>query len=102
MCVCVCGSVPVVEVPGRGRAWLGGGGGVAGAPEFEEVVGGGDELPFGLAGLEAAALEAVDAADELGVGEDGFDDLLAASVERLSGRCVQNRFDPLGFVALAG
>jgi hypothetical protein len=75
---------------------------VAGAPEFEEVVGGRDELLFGLAGLEAAALEAVDSADELGVGEDGFDDLLAASVERLPGGCVEDCVDPVGFFTLAG
>jgi hypothetical protein len=33
-------------------------------------VGGGDELPFGSAGGQSAALEAVDAPEEFGVGED--------------------------------
>ena len=63
---------------------------------------GGDELPFGLAGLQAAALEAVDSADELGVCEDRFDDLLAASVEGLSGGCLKDCFDAIGFITLAG
>src|SRR6266516_1826325 len=35
----------------------------AGAPEFEQVVGGCDQLPFGLARAEAATEEAVGAAD---------------------------------------
>jgi hypothetical protein len=66
-----------------------------------EVVGGGDELPFGLAGGQAAALESVDAAQELGVGEDRFDDLLSASVERASLVAVEDLLDPFGLVALA-
>src|SRR6266700_5441448 len=55
----------------------------AGAPEFEQVVGGCDQLPFGQTGSEAAAEEAVGAADEFCVHEDRFDDLLASTVERL-------------------
>jgi hypothetical protein len=43
-------------------------------------VGGGDELPFGLAGGQPAALESIDAAHELGMGEDRFDDLLSRCV----------------------
>jgi hypothetical protein len=45
-------------------------------------------------------LEAVDPAEELGVGEDRFDDLLASPVERLSLGCVEDRFDPTGFITL--
>src|SRR6266508_3356244 len=48
----------------------------AGAPEFEQVVGGGDQLPLGLAGGEAAAEKAVGAANAFRVREDRFDDLL--------------------------
>jgi len=40
-------------------------------------VGGGDEAPFGVAGVSAAALEAVEAAVELRVREHGLDGLLA-------------------------
>ena len=47
-----------------------------------EIVSGGDELPFCGAGGQAAALEAIDPPQELGVGEDRFDDLLPAAVER--------------------
>src|SRR3954453_22347692 len=78
----------------------GGGRGASGAPELEQVVGGGDELPFGLAGAAASPLEAIDPAEELGVGEDRFDDLLATPVERLPLGGVEHRFDPVGFVAL--
>jgi hypothetical protein len=45
--------------------------------ELEEVVGGVDEAPFGVAGGSAAALEAVEAAVELRVGEHWFDCLLS-------------------------
>src|SRR5215218_801554 len=51
------------------------------APELEEVVGGGDEAPFGAGGVSAAAVEAVDAAIEFGLAEDGFDHGLAFAVE---------------------
>src|SRR6266496_1075038 len=54
----------------------------AGAPEFEQVVGGCDQLPLGLAGGEAAAEEAVGAPDAFRVREDRFDDLLTSAVER--------------------
>jgi hypothetical protein len=55
----------------------------AGAPEFEQVMGGCDQLPFGLAGGEAAAQEAVGAPDAFRVREDRLDDLLAPALERL-------------------
>src|SRR6266700_5819658 len=74
----------------------------AGAPEFEQVVGGCDQLPFGLARAEAATEEAVGAADAFRVREDGFDDLLASAVERLSLGLRERRLDSLRFVALAG
>jgi hypothetical protein len=54
------------------------------APELEQVVSGRDELPFGRAGRQAAALEAVDTPQDLGVGKDGLDDLLSAAIERLA------------------
>src|SRR6266545_5516884 len=57
--------------------------GVPGAPEFEQVVSGCDQLPFGLAGGEAAAQEAIGSANAFRVREDRFDDLLASAVERL-------------------
>ena len=41
--------------------------------QLQQVVGGGDQAPFGSAGGSAASLEAVDAAVELRVGEDGLD-----------------------------
>src|SRR6266511_3011311 len=72
------------------------------APEFEQVVGAGDQLPFGLTGGEAAAEEAVGAPDAFCVREDRFDDLLAFAVERLPFGCRQHRLDPLRLVALAG
>src|SRR6266851_4903768 len=74
----------------------------AGAPELEEVVGGCDPLPFGLAGGEAAAEEAVGAANAFRVREDRFDDLLASTVERLPFRCRQHRLNPPCFLALPG
>ena len=49
--------------------------------ELEEVVGGGDQAPFGADGGSAAALEAVQAAVELRVREDGLDHRLAFAVE---------------------
>jgi hypothetical protein len=63
-------------------------------------VGGGDELPFRLAGAYPSALEAVDPAEELGVCENGLDDLLAPPVERLPRGCVEDRFDAAGLFAL--
>jgi hypothetical protein len=47
-------------------------------------MGGCDQLPFGLAGGEAAAQEAVAAPDVFRVREDRLDDLLAPAVERLA------------------
>src|SRR6266511_4444206 len=41
-----------------------------GAPEFEQVVGRGDQLPLGLTGGEAASEEAVAAPDHFRVRED--------------------------------
>jgi hypothetical protein len=61
-------------------------------------MGGCDQLPLG----EAAAEEAVGAADEFRVREDRFDDLLASAVERLPLGLRDNRFDRSRFVALAG
>jgi hypothetical protein len=60
----------------------------------------GDQSPFGSAGREPATLEASDAAQELGVGEDRFDDLLAAAIERAAGISFKYRFDAPGLVAL--
>src|SRR6266852_9493455 len=74
----------------------------AGAPELEEVVGGCDQLPFGLAGGEAAAEEAVGAPDVFRVREDRFDDLLASAVEQLPFGSREHRLDPLRFGALGG
>jgi hypothetical protein len=65
-------------------------------------VGGGDQSPLGAAGGQASALEAIDAPEEFGVGEDRFDDLLSAAVERAAVAGFKDRFDALGFVALAG
>ena len=52
--------------------------------ELEEVVGGGDEAPFRVAGGSAAALEAVEAAVELRVREHRLDGFLSSSVERFA------------------
>jgi hypothetical protein len=52
------------------------------AVELEEIVGRGDEPPFGAAGGSAAALEAADLAVELDLSEDGLDRGLALAVER--------------------
>jgi hypothetical protein len=70
--------------------------------ELEEVVAGGDELPFRAAGVQAAALESRDPAQELGAGEHRFDDVLALVVERLPVADVEDLVDALGFWALAG
>jgi hypothetical protein len=43
-------------------------------------VAGGDHLPFGAAGGQAAALESRDAAEVFGAGEHGLDDVLALAV----------------------
>lgn len=59
-----------VVVVARGVA-LGGGGGVL--VEFEEVVGGGDEAPFGACGGSAASGEARERAVVFGVAEDRLD-----------------------------
>src|SRR5829696_9684674 len=50
-------------------------------PELQEVVGSVGQAPFGAGGGSAAAQEAVDAAVELGVGEDRLDHRLAFGVE---------------------
>src|SRR6266487_3325772 len=73
----------------------------AGAPEFEQVVGGCYQLPLGLAGGEAASEEAVAAPDHLRVREDGFDDLLASPIESPSFGRREHRLDPLCFLSLA-
>lgn len=62
--------------PAAGVTGSGGDRGWCQAPELEQVVTWRDELPFGRAGRQAAALEAVDTPQDLGVGEDGLDDLL--------------------------
>jgi hypothetical protein len=51
------------------------------SPEFEQVVGGGDQSPFGAGGRSASSVEAIHAAVELGVAEHRLDDLLALAVE---------------------
>src|SRR5829696_9900548 len=69
----------------------GGSGGRCGVfVELEEVVGGGDQSPFGADGGSASASEAVDAAVELGVGEDRLDDRLALGVELAAALCGEN------------
>src|SRR5215213_4926238 len=74
----------------------------AGAPEFEQVVGGGDELPLRPAGGEPAAEEAVAAPNGLDLGEDRLDYLLTSAVERSPLRGREHRLDPPSLVALAG
>lgn len=49
---------------------------------FRRLWVGGDQAPFGSAGGSASTCEAIDAAVELRVGEDGLDELLAFGVER--------------------
>ena len=49
--------------------------------ELEEVVGSGDQPPFGSACREAAPLEAVGAAGHFGLSEDRLDHLLSTAVE---------------------
>ncbi len=49
--------------------------------ELEEVVGGGDQSPFGPDRGSSSSSEAVDPAVELGVGEDRLDDRLALAVQ---------------------
>ena len=71
------------------------------APELEQVVSGRDELPFGRAGRQAAALEAVDTPQDLGVGKDGLDDLLSAAIERLAFGGAKDVFDSSGLGALS-
>jgi hypothetical protein len=51
------------------------------APELEDVVGGGQQSPFGSGGRAAAALEALGAAVVLDLAEHGLDSRLAACVE---------------------
>ena len=65
-------------------------------------MGGCDQLPFGLAGGEAAAEEAVGAPDVFRLREDRFDDLLASAVEQLPFGSREHRLDPLRFGALGG
>jgi len=67
-------------LPGGGRS-----GGRLVAPEFEQVVGGGDQPPFGAAGGSAAALEVSGMAVVLDVREDRFDHRLALLVEGAAG-----------------
>jgi hypothetical protein len=61
----------------------------------------GDELPFGRAGDQSSALEAVDAAKQFGVCEHGLDDLLSSAIERLAFRGVEDAPDAPGLGALA-
>ncbi|MCW3024408.1 MAG: hypothetical protein JWR30_3730 [Conexibacter sp.] len=61
------GAVAVRNVLGIARC-VPGSAGQAGV-ELEKVVAGGDELPFRLAGGQAAALESRDSAQELDAGE---------------------------------
>ena len=51
--------------------------------ELEEVVGGGDQAPFGADGGSASSVEAGEAAVVFGVAEQGLDQVLALAVERL-------------------
>src|SRR5215217_3189220 len=73
--------MPRVPAPARPAGRLGWHWRQGVAPELEEVVGGGDESPFGAGGVSAAAVEAVDAAVELRLAEDGLDHRLAFAVE---------------------
>src|SRR5438876_1621275 len=57
------------------------GGGELVAVEFEEVVGGGEEAPFGSDGGSASSEETVGASVCLDLAEDGFDHALAFEVE---------------------
>jgi hypothetical protein len=52
--------------------------------EFAEVVGGGDEAPFGAGGGSSAAGEAGEAAVVFGVAEDRFDERGALFVQLLA------------------
>jgi hypothetical protein len=61
-----------------------------------------DQPPLRVAGTEAAPHEAVRAAVELGVGEDGLDQLLASLVKRLALRLREEGLDPLGLGAWRG
>ena len=54
--------------------------GRGGAPELEQVVGGGDQSPFRAHRGSSSTLEAVAATVELGVAEDRFDHALAFGV----------------------
>lgn len=60
-----------------------------------------DELPFGAACLQSSALEPVDPSEELRVGEDRLDDLLAFAVKRRAVRGAQQFFDSLRLGALS-
>ena len=82
----------------RGQRALGQAGCVA--EEFEQVVGGGDQLPLVADGGEAAAGEAGDLAGVFGVCEDRFDEFGAAAVERAAGLGVKQGLDAVGFGAL--
>jgi hypothetical protein len=64
-------------------------------------VAGGDQLPFGAAGGQAAALESRDAAEVFGAGEHGLDDVLALAVKRCSLAGLKQRLDASGLWPLA-
>jgi hypothetical protein len=53
------------------------------AVELEQVVGGGDQAPFGADGCPASSVEAVQAAVELGLREHRLDELLSLTGARL-------------------
>src|SRR5918994_518240 len=65
------GCRPAAALGGRERV----------AVELEEVVGGGDQPPFGADGAASSSSEAVQAAVELHLGERGLDHRLALAVE---------------------
>src|SRR5205814_707898 len=66
-------------------------GGVRVPPELEEVVGGGDELPFAVHGGHAATGEASDAAVVFGLAEHGLDRRGSLLVEPPTAGCRELR-----------
>jgi len=60
-------------LPGESRPVCGSGDGGGVAPELEEVVGGGEQLPFGLDGGEPAATEPADSTSVFDLPEDRLD-----------------------------
>jgi hypothetical protein len=52
--------------------------------ELEQVVGGGDELPFGSGSVESAAAESSEATSVFDVAEDGLDGVLPFAVKGLA------------------